>query len=1853
MRARHRKILFLFPHPQSLRGLLFALLVCGDSSAAAFASPIDSADLAVRNAYPLPVQWENVEGAPYWVAGPLPHYKRKARLHRVRLEPGEDVIIKLPPHEMLQARYHRRPLQADDLEFWMSDGSGLYVQGPPQSSSDGRSFLLAPQRSETMLVRVRRPLHQHQGITLALFVSRHEELPSIMPYRIEIPFSHAPVRIRRTTEAVGRQFWLLTSAAPQTVTVHGPAHLSVETVLPYPPTEAQTLQSYDLLLRVNHEPVRPVEFQTTSERKSRLFIDDREYAVAERTSAYVDIPAGEHHLLFTPTVAVYVRLLQEDQNAYLLPQFNQPTAKPTNETVAGAVASRVEKAGQLGQNNRLRDSGVLATAQLQAVANEYPHFSPLQRVAGLAQNADTFYRDLLSIEKSSTSPQRYGWFLPRSLLAPFETRQELVVAAQHTRDIRHRLANAPFLTLPSTPETPLVYKVPPRSAPAQLRLIVENNSLMRPQTLTIQFNQQERVQVLVVRGPELPESAYATSYLEAGLQAFVWQRWAATPAMSLAVAQALWLPQPLLQVGIIELPLPAEVNEVRVWQTGPATTPVQVALQYTGTKPYRMTELEYLGVVSRLGNEQTVTDQFIAALHNAPRRASDEQHVEQKLENFWVPLVRFLLSQQKTFVSPVAPLPRIETSTMPPLAEAEQLKLVQKAQELEKTGQWLAALERWAQLVYTGTGEYRRHGLWGRVRALRALGETFLAEQQLRGLVLYGGDEAIRRTASEQLRQFYISTEDTDALLAFAAFQTLRSPTVTTLRQLTEVLLTAGEHEMALMVGMALPLAERPVPLLLRAAYRLDWWATFDLFVAQLPREGDRWYWQAYRAIAQGDYRQAYEHLERAGSDWGLFAQALTTGQAVAAKLSAQDRAARAQALFAWEHWQAQLPGPRLWNSDDTIVTDYQGAIRLYSIDRDLYAQFYAATPQRPVQLQVLGPVRLKVEVRPLHPVGTTTPLEDWLQIRAPGQLYETPITNNLPTFGLQVIEETAVLPGRAVTTEIALGPGLQTITLSARQTRVALRVYTQQPELALEVLPPLSPHTLTAIWQAAEERDEPHNVHPHQTNGWTDIRLLTTDHKSSLLTFSPLCSSLGPMPEIQHPIAEVDPVTAVRLALRFGEWENASATFFHERVSTRAELRPEEQVLADAISGTGEKHCVRWLEDDVPVAPALRHAVCFAEGEGDRLLQLPLEQDDEAVRERMLLLLKLATDNPSHRQRMQVLGEALFAAHPQVVGLATLHAQLTRDKTWEPIPAVQTSAGLRAIPMSGWKPESPSIRTRRALVPPLTPGEYVVFGQERLGISLSTLAPTTLLLDVVPEDVEYLPPIPLTAFAQMDQQPRQPLLLSRDAPPTSLQFHIPSGTHTVRVWIERAVVNQFLRVRVREQRPTMSGAVPVSPSAVVMTYERNYHVATAQEPLRFTVAGPQWLRIDEWRQDIVHSRSQFVAEGWQTITLQPQTGQTEALFRVFQSTRTEERIPSALRIVKPESHSVPFPVSDFRAPIRPRVMALADAHRLGRQEDGTWSLMTQFVRQRNFDEDTSVDRVPMEQFLETRATHRFFHQEPGESYSETHLFTRVREHGGPTLGGAERLRFDLNWQDWRPLTLQMSGEGYVQWPGGGRPLSRGGLEWSGLFRWEVSQVRRLTPTLDHRPSVALFARALSLRRRGQYRLGYVDQDIFTNYKADHRAGLTLAESLSYRPWLDSEWTTRLALTSNEEMVLEVPDSLILASTWKQLLRDTQVDGGYSFRTFFADSDRRTTSFRHVLAFDVLQDYWYSDVRLEVGLSFRHDIIRSDNTFNIFFTWHIDHGRGYRDFRPGVIDFLNLRRWRATERPTNRETPAL
>jgi hypothetical protein len=663
----------------------------------------------------------------------------------------------------------------------------------------------------------------------------------------------------------------------------------------------------------------------------------------------------------------------------------------------------------------------------------------------------------------------------------------------------------------------------------------------------------------------------------------------------------------------------------------------------------------------------------------------------------------------------------------------------------------------------------------------------------------------------------------------------------------------------------------------------------------------------------------------------------------------------------------------------------------------------------------------------------------------------------------------------------------------------------------------------------------------------------------------------------------------------------------------------------------------------------------------------------------------------------------------------------------------------------------------RQALQQPLAPHDQLVTGFDRSLLALQLLRPTVLTLQMTVEDVAHLPPMPVTAIYQLDAGPEQRVTLTPQAPTASRQFSIPAGAHAVRVWIAQPIANQALRVRFVEVRPDLSaaekvgavlgavGSLPAGPRwltlplaagpgpqdlrqdrFLVRTLPREYHVATPAQPVEISVEGPAWLRVDELRGDVTLTRSLLVEPGRRTVTLRPEAGQREALFRVFRRVLVPDQPIALPRYIPVPPCPVPWAVAPpprgcapapggARGPgtpgcapktalhpglysigpaglpnrfeplagdgIKPRVESsepgvrgpqpvaslttdnwqpttiLEDAYRLGSQEDGTWSLTAEYRRRRALDEEAPLramlggvplggmpqefaETVP-DVFTEMRATHRYL-DEWCRKYYQTDILGRIRDGSGPTLAVREHVRWD---PACIPAVFHLEANGYMQHPSGAIIPGTGGLEATALVRGWVTQYRELTPELAHVPSALLFGRLMTLNEV-EYLPGRVDQDIFTQYKAEHHAGLQLADTLIYRPTLDSWLWGRLGVMTNQEFI--TLDHLTVWAGWRQMAGDLRVNLAYQMIVFFEDQDRPQTVTRHLLDLQATSYLWPKHRNcVEVGVGWQHDLSRNKDSINVFLTWYFSNGRRFRDFRPDELEFPDLQHRLAVERLKN------
>ena len=679
---------------------------------------------------------------------------------------------------------------------------------------------------------------------------------------------------------------------------------------------------------------------------------------------------------------------------------------------------------------------------------------------------------------------------------------------------------------------------------------------------------------------------------------------------------------------------------------------------------------------------------------------------------------------------------------------------------------------------------------------------------------------------------------------------------------------------------------------------------------------------------------------------------------------------------------------------------------------------------------------------------------------------------------------------------------------------------------------------------------------------------------------------------------------------------DGADATRF---LGLGVQMRPDEEGRWSAI--TVPLHETR--RSDMYSCPTeLSHATrpsilaeILAARDYPALFQLPPAGAEDAA-ERIDAFVYVLEHDSSLAQTAFAGAETLWRRHGGQPAVNDAWQRAQRHGTWAPVGDIAASRGIRKLALSGWQPADPYLRIRRALMEETGADELILADARPLVVALASVEPTTLNLSLRPLDPPFLSHPPVSVAYRVDDQPERRLVLEPGADWRELRLPVPAGEHSLHLALADAPANLFLRIRATER-----GVNLIEPA------EQYYHVLGPGQPLEVYAQGPAWMRLDRRNGAGLRNEYRPLAPEWQSLRVDA-LGAEEELVRA-QIHRVEPRLrPIANRDSRRELASVPptplaAGLNDAAAPV-PR---LRDDFALGRQEDGTWSLGIAAVRRNNLQEDQS--RPQPEQFLEYQATHRYRSEEDGFLYSRA--LARLRQKGGPTFGLLHKNQFDFG----RWWFARLEADAYLQVPDQG-------AEFAGSVKGLLGTRLTLSPKTALIPTYSLFARYLSvdrgdLGRNRKYFPLQVDQDVFTSYKFEHRAGSNLALELQHRPWLDTLWYVRGSVASNEDLNMFAPDHLGLDLGWSQLLGPVVADLGFRQRFFQADGDRAASSRRDQIILSLSWNLWtLNQHRLEAALGYTHDFSRDTDLGLFSLSWHGGEGRGLRDFSPGELVFPDL-----------------
>jgi hypothetical protein len=455
-----------------------------------------------------------------------------------------------------------------------------------------------------------------------------------------------------------------------------------------------------------------------------------------------------------------------------------------------------------------------------------------------------------------------------------------------------------------------------------------------------------------------------------------------------------------------------------------------------------------------------------------------------------------------------------------------------------------------------------------------------------------------------------------------------------------------------------------------------------------------------------------------------------------------------------------------------------------------------------------------------------------------------------------------------------------------------------------------------------------------------------------------------------------------------------------------------------------------------------------------------------EQAQKTLIRYLALVEEQPERIEKLLNDAEQLAQRYPSDDVLQSLWQRLSRYSDWQPVNSIISSAGIDLVSFNSWQPESPFIRARRALLPPVADNEQIVFGDQRLVMLMVNENAVSLKAQARLEDIPFLPASATTMLYQVDDLPPQQLALADKDDWKTIILTVPAGEHAVRFYQERPVGNQYIKLRFDE-----------SGSELAVTQERPYFISTAAQPLEFYSQGPSVLRIDELDQGNSTYRYQQVPEGWHTFRLPPPKGKSRSLLRVSQ--RVVNLHPKQInnRVVKRTLNPVAEPEAIPQSPVISDKVELIDAYKLGKQEDGTLSAGLSFVRRNNMQESGSS--LGEEQFQQDKVNYRYFDELNNAYWNSQGLF-RIREYGGPSLGLEESIYYN---PDWLPFNVRGNAKLFAQVPDDN-------LEALGQMSLSLSQAFNLHPKVRLIPNVTFFARALSRSQSGLDQLAGLDPNL-------------------------------------------------------------------------------------------------------------------------------------------------------------------
>lgn len=1366
-----------------------------------------------------------------------------------QLEPGNEIALLLEARSELILRETEGEISGE-LEFYVSDGSGL-LQKIRANRIDDKTLVLRPETLHSVLIHILQPVKQGAGTSrlkieyLSLPSHRdefiaHDELPMTGVHEI---------RVSRDDESAK---WSLVRPGQASIvnSAQGGAY-TVESIAVFDYHSSRPSKHYQILvsIRASENPVYRAHVlleESTPLDSSRIvsWKNNRVPAGLLRRSTFL-LPENTTQIRFESTSPVLLRLRPRDRSSFLLPVCNAPEALDFDPAEAPAVWH--QPTDFLSRTDELISENILASLSLRFLRDNrlqslYPNWFPA--IDRVSQKGDAFFQ-LKRTASMIDAHNSYHSEVPPSAASGLTTGKPLsrlfilpdLPNPKEPGSFRNLPPGSVPLWLALTPEgsffTPenassMTYKLPDPDLRRTLRLVCSLEDSTREKRLKLDFDRGKPVELLLRPSLWGKGKGAAALPVEASW-ASVDQRdtfpW--LPPLG-AKASELRRAAPLVAAAATSFTAPRYATTMTVMSPDGNLPPL--LLQERKTAPPSLDEDAYRFWLHSAGAEPM--ELFQASLYGElyeAREVTRTMWARKELANHWQPLVEEILSLSFLFRRDMDDLSTLLPDDSPPLSPEDAAKEMERCIQAAREGYPIAAIEACSRVIRSlpGTQTADRAAIL-RIQLLAQAGEGALAEKAAKHLHMHAFDPEHSLQAAQMLYSLYQNRGDTASIhrLAAHAFHLFSSPAAT--NRLAKCFLEENKPEFAHDLLRLLPAEKRDIQTEMLSALLSERESHFHERLSQIrvndPNEAQ--YWAAVRLLLEGNSKEALKLLD-SHPKTGQWITKLQKIRDTLKVIPADARLSRdgnhlnpdiCNLLLSWFETYDDSPLPKVWQDIGEQVNASAGSELVYTTNGTRSFTRFRCDPEHPAELNLIGPARFRLTLRPLHPKNGKLPVDGFAFLSTSDGIFRNlSVLNNRASSGIRLTAGSDEQPGWSESFEFTLPAGQSLLQLHSDDFSLLFKIERLQPFTTGQILPRPTPLVIDAYLN-------PKPVYRPRLR----------------LNKVPLPFDLTESKSFQVQTAKQPPLSM---------WVNSPS-----------HLIPKSTFISSKIALTTDP-----LFAVIDRELRARKLEGYLEGSG-------VVEDPALYRAESLLL--AFSRNSRNASVLMACAAALQnrdgADNPK---LSRVLSKLLRHSSWRRVDAWEYTSGFRRVPVTDWFTLSPGMRVAAALkgmggkASPLFPGSS-------LSLPLQTDRERVVRLKVLLESFPYEAPAGMDFSVRFAGRDFQFSLDSANRVFTTTEV-MPVGEDLIAVDAKSPWSGQFAMIQLEEKK--LDGGWT---DLLYRDSTRKFYAARPGEPASFPVVGPAWVKIDRLEKGDIHT--EFLLAGSHTKRIEVPTSEDELLFRAY-----------------------------------------------------------------------------------------------------------------------------------------------------------------------------------------------------------------------------------------------------------------------------------------------------------------------------------------------------------------------------------